>query len=154
VSANDDELLDRTLAATRRGRETTVATAVVAVTGGLFLLQAAQLLTFVTHYFGLYRYAPAGLVVVGASFLGLASKIYSQRVWAVVTATVLAGAAALALGLWYWVVTREAVLAPLTSILPFAAGVAAACAATAIGPCKRTDAARKLAAEKGLDLDL
>ena len=42
---------------------------------------------------------------------------------------------------------------PLPTVLPFASAVAAACTLAAIGPIRRTAAARKRAAAAGMDLD-
>jgi hypothetical protein len=145
--------LDLAIEQTRRSREVVLASAFVAINGALFVMQAIQAFAFF-YLWGAYRHAPPVLLVVGLVLIALASKIYSQRVWAAVSAAVVSGVCALALGTWYLVVTREGRLSPLATVLPFGAAVAAACAAAAIGPCKRTAAARRRAAAAGLDLDL
>jgi hypothetical protein len=148
----DNALLDRFLEETRRTRETVLAAAFVAVNGVLFIMQAVQAWAFLWVY-GFYVYVPPVLLVLGLVLVVLASKIYSQRVWAVVAATVTAGLSAVVLGTWYIVVSQSAAIHPLATVLPFAAAVAGACAGAAIAPCLRTREARKRAAAAGFDLD-
>jgi hypothetical protein len=149
----DNDLLDRAIEETRRTREVVLAAAFVAINGSLFLMQAIQFIAFFELY-GTYRYAPPVLLVVGVALIVLASRIYAQRLWAVVAATAVSGGSALALGSWYLVVTRTGRLAPLATLLPFASAIATVCAIAAIGACRRTAAARRRAAQAGLDLDL
>lgn len=149
----DNTLLEQTLAETRRSREVVRAAIAVALAGALFLIQAAQFYTFYTVFYGLYRFAPPSVLVVGIALVALASRIYSQRVWAVKTAVGLTGVVGLAMGVWYFARAGQGVN-PLTALLPFASVAAAVFAARAIAPCQKTAAARQRAAAAGLDLDL
>jgi hypothetical protein len=152
----DNALLDQTLAATRRTREVLVACGFTAVTGALFLLQAAQFYLFYLEFYGAYRYAPPSILVIGVALVMMASRLYSQRVWAAIAATAVTGSVAALMGFWYLflVLLRGRQVNPLTALLPLACAATAVFAAQAIGPCKRTTAARQRAAAAGLDLDL
>jgi hypothetical protein len=149
----DNSLLERTLAETRRSPAVVRAVVAVALTGALFLIQAAQFYTFYIAFYGAYKYAPPGVLVVGVALVWLGSRIYSQRVWAAKVAAGLTGVIALAMGIWYFARLGLGVN-PLTALLPFASVTAAVFAARAIGPCQKTADARRRAAAAGLDLDL
>lgn len=153
MNAPDNTLLDETLAATRRSPEVIRAAIAVALAGALFLIQAAQFYTFYVAFYGLYRYAPPGTLIFGLALVTLGSRIYSQRVWAVTAATVMSGVVGLAMLAWF-IARKGQGMNPLTAILPFSSIAAAVIAGLAIGPCKRTAAARQRAAAAGLDLDL
>jgi hypothetical protein len=146
-------LLERTLAETRRAGEVVLASAVVAINGGLHLLGVVQLLYFV-RLFGPYRLVPWGIAAFGVAFLVLGSKIYAQRLWAVRAALIVSALGALGMALWFLRAAGSGMYSPLTMILPGASVTAVVCAAMALGPCARTAAARRRAAEAGLDLDL
>jgi hypothetical protein len=151
--APDNDLLDRALAETRRARETVAATIAALVNGCLLLLQAVQLFYFL-RLAGAYALIPPALVALGIALLALASKLYGQRVWAAIAIGVVSGATALAMAAWCVRLFLAGILPLLTQILPLALAVGAVMAGVAIGPCKRTAAARKQAAAAGLDIDL
>jgi hypothetical protein len=151
--APDNELLDRTLAETRRARETVAASIAAAVNGCLLLLSAAQLLYFI-RLAGKYALIPPVMVALGIALLALASRLYSQRVWAAVTLGVVQGAAALAMAAWCIRLFLAGILPLLTQLMPLALAIGAIMAGVAVGPCQRTAAARQRAQAAGLDLDL
>ena len=149
----DNTLLDRALAETRRTGEISLASAVVAINGGLHLLGVAQLVYFV-RFFGAYRVVPGAIAAFGIGLIVLGSKIYGQRLWAVRSALVLSAGGALAMGGWFLLTAGSGLFSPLLMLLPAASVVTAICAGLAHGPCARTTAARQRAAAAGLDIDL
>jgi len=151
--APDNDLLDRALAETRRARETVAATIAALVNGCLLLLQAVQLFYFL-RLAGAYALIPPALVALGIALLALASKLYGQRVWAAIALGVVSGATALGMAAWCVRLFLAGILPLLTQILPLALALGAVMAGVAIGPCRRTAAARKQAAAAGLDIDL
>jgi hypothetical protein len=151
--APDNALLDRALAETRRAKETVVATVAAIINGCLLLLEAVQLLYFLRLSRG-YELIPPALVVVGIVLLVLASKLYAQRVWAAVTLGIVSAVAALGMVAWCLRLFLAGILPLLAEILPLALAIGAVMAGVAVGPCKRTAAARKQAAAAGIDIDL
>jgi hypothetical protein len=151
--APDDALLDRTLAETRRTRETVAATIAALVNGCLLLLQAGQLYYFLQIY-GTYALVPPALLVLGIALLVLTSKLYAQRVWAAIAIAVVSAATTIGVGILFVLLFLAGIHPLLTQIMPLTLAVGAVMAAVAIAPCKRTTAARKKAAAAGLDLDL
>jgi hypothetical protein len=149
----DNALLDRALAETRRARETVAATIAALVNGCLLLLQAVQLFYFL-RLAGAYASIPPVLIALGIALLALASKLYSQRVWAAIAIGVVSGATALGMAAWCVRLFLAGILPLLTQILPLALALGAVMAGVAIGPCRKTAAARKQAAAAGLDIDL
>src|SRR5438034_11814086 len=97
---SQNALIDQAIEETRRTREIVLASAFVAINGGLFVMQAIQFIAFF-YLRGSYRFAPPVLLVVGLALIVLASRIYAQRVWAVMTAAAVSGVCALAIGAWY-----------------------------------------------------
>jgi hypothetical protein len=148
-----EDPLDRALADTQRTRPVVVASVTAASNGGLLLMQTMQLYYFL-HLEGAYQLVPPVLLVLGVALLVLASKLYSQRPWAAVAALVVSAVAAAVMGIWCILMFMSGLLPLLTELLPFALAVGAVVAALAIGPCRRTAAARRRAAAAGLDIDL
>jgi hypothetical protein len=147
------DVLDRELANTKREAIVTTASVAVAVTGGLFLTGALQLWSAV-WLAGLFEYVPWALLALGVALLFLGSRIYSQRLRAVLGAIVLAAIGTLGSGAWALVTMASGFLSLIGVLMPLASLTAAILAGLAWGPCARTAAARRRAAAAGLDLNL
>src|SRR5215471_6288390 len=93
------EILDRELANTRRQGIVTAAAVAVAIAGAFDLIGALQLWSAV-WLIGFYAYVPWGLLGLGAVLVFLGSRIYSQRLRALVGGIALESVSALATGAW------------------------------------------------------
>ena len=131
---------------------TKAAILLVAATGALLVLAAIQLFG-VLRLRGLLRLAPYAMLLVGVGGVMVAVKVYKQRVWAALMATVGAAVVALAMGVWFVIASLGGFISFLGLLTPIVAVVAAVFAALAIAPCKRTAAARRRLAANGLDMD-
>jgi hypothetical protein len=149
----DNAVLERALADTRRTGEVVLASAVVAINGGLHLLSTIQLWTFV-HLRGVYGLVPPAIGIFGVVFIALGSKLYGQRLWAAAAALALSAVSALGTGLWLLLTLGSGMLSPLALLLPAVSVAATVCAGLALGPCRRTAVARRAAAAAGMDIDL
>jgi hypothetical protein len=147
------DVLDRELANTRREGIVTAASVAVAVTGGLYVTGALQLWSAV-WLAGPYEYVPWGLLALGGVFLFLGSRIYSQRLRALLAALVLVPLGGLGTGAWAVTTMVSGFLSLLGVLMPLGSLAAAILAGMAWGPCARTAAARRRAAAAGLDLNL
>jgi hypothetical protein len=147
------DVLDRELANTKREAIVTTASVAVAVTGGLFLTGALQLWSAV-WLAGPFEYVPWALLALGVALLVLGSRIYSQRLRALLAAIVLAAIGALGSGAWALVTMANGFLSLIGVLMPLGALTAAVLAGMAWGPCARTAAARRRAAAAGIDLNL
>lgn len=131
---------------------TKAAILLVAATGALLVLGAIQLFG-VLRLRGFFRITPYAMLIVGIGGFVIAVKIYKQRVWAAITATVAAGVVALAMGAWFVIAMFGGFISLLGLMTPVLAFIAAVFAALAIGPCKRTSDARRRLAAHGMDVD-
>ena len=147
------DVLDRELANTKRDGIVTAASVAVAVTGGFYLMGGLQLWSAV-WLANLYEYVPWGLVGFGVLFLFLGSRIYSQRLRALLAAIVVVSLGALGTGAWAVTTMLSGFLSLLGVLMPLASIAAAILAGMAWGPCARTAAARQRAAAAGIDLNL
>jgi hypothetical protein len=147
------DVLDRELANTKRAGIVTAAAIAVASSGALDAIGALQLWSMV-QLFGWYQYAPWCLLVVGAASLFLGSRIYSQRLRALLAAIVLVSLGTLVTGAWAALTARDGFLSLLGVLMPLGSLAAAILAGMAWGPCARTAAARQRAAAAGFDLNL
>jgi hypothetical protein len=146
-------VLDRELANTKRAGIVTAASAAVAITGGLYLIGALQLWSAV-WLAGLFEYVPWALLAVGVVLLFLGSRIYSQRLGAVLAALIVVSLAGLGAGAWAVTTLMNGFLSLLGVLMPLGSLAAAILAGMAWGPCARTAAARQRAAAAGIDLNL
>jgi hypothetical protein len=147
------DVLDRELANTRRSGMVTGAAIAVASAGALFVIGALQLWS-VIWLFGVYKYVPYALLVLGAASVLLGSRVYSQNLRALLAAIVVMALGALGTGAWAVVTTMDGFLSLLGVLMPLGSIVGVIFAAMAWGPCARTAAARKRAAAAGFDLNL
>jgi len=93
------DVLDRELANTRRAGIVTAAAIAVASAGALDVIGARQLWSAV-RLFGVYEYVPHALLAVGALFVFLGSRVYSQSLRALLAAIVLAALGLIGTGAW------------------------------------------------------
>jgi len=147
------DVLDRELANTKRQTIVTVAAGAVAIAGALDLIGALQLWS-VVWLVGIYQYVPWALIGLGAAFLLLGSRIYSQSLGAVIGAIVVVSLGFLITGGWAFLGLKDGFLSLLGVMMPLASLAAAILAGMAWGPCARTAEARKRAAAAGFDLNL
>ena len=147
------DVLDRELANVKREAIVTTASVAVAIAGGLFLTGALQLWSAV-WLAGPFEYVPWALLAVGIALVILGSRIYSQRLRAVLGAIVLASIGTLGSAAWALVTMASGFLSLIGVLMPLGALSAAVLAGMAWRPCARTAAARKRAAAAGLDLNL
>jgi hypothetical protein len=155
MTRNDPRALDleQAVALTQRAGVTTAASVAVAGAGGLLILSACQL-GYSIRLSGPYQPVPYAMLGVGVVLVALGSRIYSQRVWAVLLAILLAGGSALGMGAWFLLSAGAGIFSLLVFIAPFGAVAAAMLAAMALGPCLRTRRVRRQAAAAGMDIDL
>ena len=147
------DVLDRELANTKRDGIVTAASAAVAITGGLYLTGALQLWSAV-WLAGPYEYVPWALLAFGVLLLFLGSRIYSQRLRALLAAIVFVAMGAIGTGAWALTTMMNGFLSLLGVLMPLGSLAAAILAGMAWGPCARTAAARQRATAAGLDLNL
>ena len=147
------DVLDRELANVKREGIVTAASVAVAVTGGLYAMGGLQLWSAV-WLAGPYEYVPWGLLGMGVLFLFLGSRIYSQRLRALLAAIVAVAIGGLGTGAWAVTTMLSGFLSLLGVLMPLASIAAAILAGMAWGPCARTAAARQRAAAAGIDLNL
>jgi hypothetical protein len=147
------DVLDRELANTKRQTIVTVAAGAVAIAGALDLIGALQLWS-VVWLVGFYQYVPWALIGLGALFLFLGSRIYSQSLRAVIAAIVVVSLGFLVTGGWAFLGLKDGFLSLLGVLMPLGSLAAAILAGMAVGPCARTAEARKRAAAAGFDLNL
>jgi hypothetical protein len=144
--------VDRELEAIELTTITKAAILLVAATSALLVLAAIQLFG-VLRLRGVYRAAPYVMLLLGTGGFVLAVKVYKQRVWATLTATVASAVVAMAMGIWFVIASLGGFISLLGLITPVLAVVAAVFAGLSIGPSKRTAAARRRLAASGLDVD-
>jgi hypothetical protein len=147
------DILDRELANTKRKGIVTAAAVTVALAGSLNLIGALQLWSVLWLY-GPYQYVPYGLIGLGVAFVLLGSRIYSQRLRALLAAIVLVSLGTIGTGAWAYMTARFGFLSLLGVLMPLGSLAAAILAGMAWGPCARTAEARKRAAAAGFDLNL
>lgn len=147
------DVLDRELANVKREGIVTAASVAVAVTGGLYAMGGLQLWSAV-WLAGPYEYVPWALLGMGVLFLFLGSRIYSQRLRALLAAIVVVSLGGLGTGAWAVTTMLSGFLSLLGVLMPLASLAAAILAGMAWGPCARTAAARQRAAAAGIDLNL
>ncbi|HMF41333.1 MAG TPA: hypothetical protein VKQ32_11580 [Polyangia bacterium] len=147
------EILDRELANTRRQGIVTAAAVAVAMAGAFDLIGALQLWSAV-WLTGLYEYVPWALLGLGAALVFLGSRIYSQRLRALLGGIVLVSLSGLATGAWAARTAMGGFLSLLGVLMPLGSLAAAIIAGMAWGPTARTAEARKRAAAAGFDLNL
>lgn len=147
------DVLDRELANVRREGIVTAAAAAVAITGGFYLIGALQLWSAV-WLSGPYEYVPWALLGLGVVVIILGSRIYSQRLRALLAAIVIVSLGGLGTGAWAVTTMLSGFLSLLGVLMPLASLAAAILAGMAWGPCARTAAARQRAAAAGIDLNL
>jgi len=146
-------LLEQAVAETERSTATVAAAAASAINGGLHILAALQLWSLV-HLFGLYNIVPYAMVGLGALFIALGSRIYGQRVLAVRAVIVVGTIDMMAMGGWLLLTVGSGMFSLLIMVVPAGSLSAALLAFFAHGACIRTSAARRRAAQAGLDIDL
>ena len=100
------DVLDRELANTRRAGIVTAAAIAVASAGALDLIGALQLWSAV-WLFGVYQYVPYGLLALGALFVFLGSRIYSQSLRALLAAIVLVVVGLIGTGAWAALTSKD-----------------------------------------------
>jgi hypothetical protein len=147
------DVLDRELANTKRAGIVTAAAIAVASAGALDIIGALQLWSAVWLY-GIYQYVPYALLALGALFVLLGSRIYSQNLRALLAAIALTVVGMIGTGAWAATTSKDGFLSLLGVLMPLASLAAAILAGMAWGPCARTAAARKRAAAAGFDLNL
>ena len=147
------DVLDRELANTKRAGIVTAAAIAVASAGALDVIGALQLWSII-RLRGAYQYVPWALLVFGAVFVLLASRIYSQRQRALLAAIVLVSVGAIGAGAWAVRTSIGGFLSLLGVLMPLGSLAAAILVGMAYGPCARTAEARKRAAAAGFDLNL
>jgi hypothetical protein len=147
------DVLDRELANTRRASVTTAA-AIVAASNGLLHLVATVQLWSAVWLLGLYRYIPWAMIAIAIGLFVLASRLYGQRVGAVVGGIVLGVIDALGMGAWMFLAFTGGFASLLLLLLPVASIATVILCGFAYGPCARTAEARKRAAAAGVDIDL
>jgi len=144
--------VDQQLEAIRPTAALKAAVGCVAISGVLAALAALQLWDAVI-LFGVVRFVPYALAVVGIASIVLSLKLYRQRVWAAVTALVLWAVSALGCGLWFLLSASSGFVSLIALLLPLAGALSATLSAVALGGCRRTAAARRRLAAHGLDVD-
>ena len=147
------DVLDRELANVKREGIVTAAAVAVAITGGFYLMGGLQLWSAV-WLAGPYEYVPWALVGMGVLLLFLGSRIYSQRLRALLVAIVAVAIGGLGTAAWAVTTMLSGFLSLLGVLMPLASLAAAILAGMAWGPCARTAAARQRAAAAGIDLNL
>jgi hypothetical protein len=147
------DVLDRELANMKRAGIVTAAAVAVAISGAFDAIGGLQLWSVVRLY-GWFEYVPYGLVTVGAASLFLGSRIYSQRLRALLAAIVVVSLGALGTGAWAVLTAKDGFLSLLGVLMPLGSLAAAILAGMAWGPCARTAAARERAKAAGFDLNL
>jgi len=147
------EILEREIANTKRQGIVTAAAIAVAVAGAFDLIGALQLWSAV-WLAGLYEYVPWGLLGLGAGLVFLGSRIYSQRLRALLAGIIVVSLSAIATGAWAARTAMGGFLSLLGVLMPLGSLAAAIIAGMAWGPIARTAEARKRAAAAGFDLNL
>jgi hypothetical protein len=151
VSAPD--VLERELANAQRAPITTGAAIAAASNGGLHLVGALQLWSAV-WLIGLYAYIPWAMIAFGVALLALASRIYGQRIPALIGCIVVATIDAVGMGAWMMLTVDSGFVSLVLILLPMGSIATVVLCGFAYGPCKRTAEARKRAAAAGVDIDL
>jgi hypothetical protein len=144
--------VDRELAATQLSGMVKAASGTVVGTGAMLVLGALQLWD-VVRLQGLYRAVPLAMALCGVASVVLGLKVYRQRAWAAVAATVLSGLVVLLMGGWFILSTLSGFISVLAMLVPLIAALATIFSGLAIGPCGRAAAARRRLAAGGLDVD-
>lgn len=129
-----------------------IAIVAVAISGALLLFGGLQLWG-ATMLLGAWRVVPWAMLVVGLFQLVLSVKIYRQRVWASLSATLICGLVTLATMAWFVISITSGFISLLALMIPFAQGAAAVLSGLAIPSCRRAAAARRNLAAGGLDVD-
>jgi hypothetical protein len=144
--------LDHQLAELRPKAAVKAAIGMMAASGALLILAALQLWDTVL-LLGVVRFVPLGMLLLGAASLTLSVKIYRQRVWAAVTALIVAGVTALGMGTWFLLAAGSGFISLIGLLVPLCAALAAVFAGLAIGACRRTATLRRRFSASGLDVD-
>lgn len=144
--------VDRELAAAQLGAMAKASAGMVVATGALLVLGALQLWD-VVRLRGPYQIVPPTMALLGVVSVVLGMKVYRQRAWAAVAATVLSGLVVLGMGAWFIISTLSGFISVLAMLVPLLAALAAIFSGLAIGPCGRAAAARRRLAASGLDVD-
>ncbi len=148
-----EAMLERAIEQTRRSPIVTAASIAVAANGAVLALVALQL-GFAVWLARPYQYVPHAMLVTALAFVALGSRIYSQRVWAVVAALVLLAISAIALCVWFVFTVLSGMFSLLVIAAPLACIAAGVFVWLALGPCIRTRAIRQQAFRAGMDIDL
>jgi peptidoglycan/LPS O-acetylase OafA/YrhL len=146
-------LLERVVEQTQRSRVVTAAAVAVALNGALQAVVGLQL-GFAVRLIPRYEYVPHAMLALGIGLVALASKIFRQRLWAVVLALALSALGTIAMGVWLVVAVRGGMFSLLGSAAPGGCLAAAVFAGLAVQPCARTRDLRQEAARAGIDVDL
>ena len=144
--------VDRELAETRLSGLVKAASGTVAATGAMLVLGGLQLWD-VVRLRGVLRLVPLAMALIGVLSVVLGAKLYRQRVWAAVGGVAVSATVVLAMGAWFIVSTLSGFISVLAMLVPLLAALATIFSGLAVGPCRRTAAARRRLAAGGLDVD-
>ncbi len=151
--ASADAILDQALAETKRSERVVAAAVGGAASGALHVLGALQV-WWLTGRLGVYNVIPIVMLAMGVALCAIGSRTFRQHVGAVRALIGVSIFGILGMGLAFMLASYIGLFSFLIMLLPVASIVTLILGAMAYAPCVRTAAARKRAADAGLDIDL
>ena len=146
------EVLDDLVERTRPTSLVIAAALVVALTGTLFALSAAQLWMNFTLY-GIFRAVAWAMLGLGLVHFAVATKIFRLRLWAAQAAFALAIVSTLGAAAWFLLSTTSGLFTLYALFLPLATAASAVLSFLSIAPARAATEARFRLDRDGLQTD-